>query len=110
MNRKEVIERLKDLATIVSVDLRHSSRVPDEQFTQLTESLRLYRDLLEGEDFMEREVASYLHHLHMAFLGALDRMRKSGSEARPDLKERYEEFAIHLYEICDPWAQIYDEE
>ena len=100
MDKAECIKEVSDSAIEVGIELRRN-RISAKHFASLMQSLRQYREMIRGHRTIDREIASTLHNLEIAFIGAL-RYPQLEEQWRRIISETHQEFVPTMMEILNP--------
>ena len=100
MDRQDCVATIRTagMEFIVRLRGREFSR---EHYEALMQALRVYREIIRGQDWIEREVAYYLYYIDLSFRGALEHFPRT-EEERTLINKTQLECSELILEILTP--------
>ncbi len=100
MNRQDCVETIRTAGGEFHVRLR-GREFSREHYNQLMQALRAFREMIRGQDWIEREVAIHLYYLDLGLRGALEHFPRTEAERRL-INEAQLECSELILEILTP--------
>jgi hypothetical protein len=100
MNRQTCVETIVNESMEFLVELR-ARKFSEKHFSKLIQALQEYRDLVKGNELMERAVAHNIYFLELGLSAALKHFPETEAE-KTLIENAYDECAALTVEIITP--------